>query len=449
MPEISKEWADWIHDNINAGLGKDPIFKILLDNGFEYEQIKQKLNHTPSFSTEHAKVFASDKKAAEVQIAGLYPESVYLPRAKKLSDNKAEIYHIEGFLSGQECEKVIAAIQNNMKPSIIIDQEKKEKAFRTSSTCNLDIQGDPFINMIDQRICKMIGIDNAFGETIQGQFYEVGQEFKAHTDFFEKNELPNHDQGYGQRTYTFFIYLNTVEEGGKTDFPRLGFSGVPKMGDAMIWNSLLPDGSVNYNTLHHGMPVIKGYKAVITKWFRLKSPLKPIEERSIKTDNEKITAYSDTGFAHAKLDKKIHQQILDLALKSQSQTDDKSNHSLELPPSLKTQIEAHIKPQLEKWAGINLTLSEVESIQTHGDKATISSHRNSKDSQIISCMMRISQDIDENWQFQIEDHFYRQHDIVFQAGDMLFYEGARLAHGREVPMNGRHVTDLLCHFVPK
>jgi prolyl 4-hydroxylase len=36
----------------------------------------------------------------------------------------------------------------------------------------------------------------------------------------------------------------------------------------VIWNSLLPDGRPNYDTLHHGMPVKAGHKAIITKWFR-------------------------------------------------------------------------------------------------------------------------------------------------------------------------------------
>ncbi|MEL6875043.1 MAG: oxygenase, partial [Pseudomonadota bacterium] len=36
------------------------------------------------------------------------------------------------------------------------------------------------------------------------------------------------------------------------------------------WNNLLPDGSVNDRTLHHGMAVTSGTKYVITKWFREK-----------------------------------------------------------------------------------------------------------------------------------------------------------------------------------
>jgi prolyl 4-hydroxylase len=37
---------------------------------------------------------------------------------------------------------------------------------------------------------------------------------------------------------------------------------------AVIWNNLYPDGTPNPDTLHQGMPVKAGHKAIITKWFR-------------------------------------------------------------------------------------------------------------------------------------------------------------------------------------
>jgi prolyl 4-hydroxylase len=36
----------------------------------------------------------------------------------------------------------------------------------------------------------------------------------------------------------------------------------------VIWNNLRPDGTVNPDTLHAGMPVLAGHKIIITKWFR-------------------------------------------------------------------------------------------------------------------------------------------------------------------------------------
>ena len=64
------------------------------------------------------------------------------------------------------------------------------------------------------------------------------------------------------------IYLNDVEEGGETFFPFLSIAFYPKKGQALIWNNLSFDGMPNKQTLHQGKPVLKGSKAIITKWFR-------------------------------------------------------------------------------------------------------------------------------------------------------------------------------------
>jgi prolyl 4-hydroxylase len=42
----------------------------------------------------------------------------------------------------------------------------------------------------------------------------------------------------------------------------------PETGKLLCWNNARPDGSVNPNTLHHGMKVRQGVKYVITKWYR-------------------------------------------------------------------------------------------------------------------------------------------------------------------------------------
>jgi len=120
---------------------------------------------------------------------------------------------------------------------------------------------DPFIEDIDQRICKLLGIHGAYSEVLQGQYYEVGQEFKAHTDFFEPHEFKQHCSVHGQRTYTVMIYLNDVEEGGETCFHNVNAVFKPVTGQAVIWNSLNPDGTTNAHTLHQARPVEKGFKS--------------------------------------------------------------------------------------------------------------------------------------------------------------------------------------------
>jgi prolyl 4-hydroxylase len=64
------------------------------------------------------------------------------------------------------------------------------------------------------------------------------------------------------------IYLNTTEAGGGTHFTAIDTILYPQAGRAVIWNNLYADGSPNPDTIHHGMPVERGTKVIITKWFR-------------------------------------------------------------------------------------------------------------------------------------------------------------------------------------
>ncbi|MFM6830341.1 MAG: 2OG-Fe(II) oxygenase, partial [Novosphingobium sp.] len=42
----------------------------------------------------------------------------------------------------------------------------------------------------------------------------------------------------------------------------------PQPGALLIWNNMKPDGTPNPNSMHAGMPVVRGTKYVLTKWYR-------------------------------------------------------------------------------------------------------------------------------------------------------------------------------------
>ncbi len=112
-------------------------------------------------------------------------------------------------------------------------------------------------------------------EPMQGQRYDIGEYFKAHTDWFAPgtNEFDKHTRRGGQRTWTVMVYLNNVEAGGETRFERIGRDFRPVAGLGLAWNNLKADGSPNAATLHEALPVLQGRKYVITKWFREKPGL--------------------------------------------------------------------------------------------------------------------------------------------------------------------------------
>lgn len=190
------------------------------------------------------------------------------PGAYKFPVERLELFGIGDFLRQDECDRMIELIDANARPSTLYDHGQGSE-FRTSYSGDVE-RSNPFVRMVERRIDDCLGITPAFGETVQGQRYHVGQEFRAHNDWFwtKANYWESECLRGGQRSWTAMVYLNDVEEGGTTDFVRIGLSVPPQKGVLLMWNNALPDGTPNMDTLHAGTPVTKGVKYVITKWYR-------------------------------------------------------------------------------------------------------------------------------------------------------------------------------------
>lgn len=190
------------------------------------------------------------------------------PGAMRFPNRDLTLFIQRDFLSGTQCAELIARIEKVRRPSTIADPNG-DGYFRTSETCDLDPL-DPFVANVDRLIANYAGIDPIYGEPLQGQRYAVGQEFKAHTDYFEPNgtDFAKYCSVAGNRTWTFMIYLNLPQAGGATRFTKVGKTVQPETGKLLAWDNRNADGVLNPATIHHGMKVRSGVKYVITKWYR-------------------------------------------------------------------------------------------------------------------------------------------------------------------------------------
>ncbi|WP_293612765.1 2OG-Fe(II) oxygenase [Ponticaulis sp.] len=258
------EWTSWVWTNLHRGVPPATLAAEMRNKHIPEDAIETVMG--PAYNAETAPIdHDAISKCAITEKAGK------TPGLKRLVNRKAQVFTWENFLSPEECQKIISIIDQHLRPSEVTDN-RGDRYVRTSSTCDLGDIGHPFVFEIDRKIAGGLGIHWSYSEPNQGQKYEIGQEFKQHTDYFEPKTaefLPNTGER-GQRTWTFMIYLNSTPEGGATRFPRLEKLFRPKQGMAVIWNSLNPDGSVNPFTLHHGMKPRRGDKYIITKWFREK-----------------------------------------------------------------------------------------------------------------------------------------------------------------------------------
>lgn len=189
---------------------------------------------------------------------------------QRVPSPRIEMFVKREFLDADECRDLIALIDAQRRPSTVANHNG-DNYFRTSETCDLSYDLPP-VAALDAKLAQISGIDPIYGEPLQGQRYEVGQEFKAHTDYFDPKQ-PDYEKYCsvaGQRTWTFMIYLNDVEAGGATRFKVIDKIMQPERGKLLAWNNRRPDKSLNPASLHHAMKVRRGVKHVITRWYREK-----------------------------------------------------------------------------------------------------------------------------------------------------------------------------------
>ena len=190
------------------------------------------------------------------------------PNCFQVPSKVLDIFVVRAFLSRQECEGLIKLIDADRQPSKILATDP-DPSFRTSESCNLSPYS-PLVQQVEVKITLLMGIEQNHGETIQGQRYAVGQQFKPHHDFFYPSEPYWEEQNRrgGQRTWTAMMFLNEPEAGGATNFPQAGVRVTPRRGNLLAWNNLDDLGRPNEYSLHEGMPVEGGVKYIITKWHR-------------------------------------------------------------------------------------------------------------------------------------------------------------------------------------
>ena len=170
-------------------------------------------------------------------------------------ERPVQFYIKSAFLRPDECLGLRRQIDSSSFPSELYEKDKYE-GVRTSFSCNLNVY-DPLVSEVESRIANLLGIDRSWGEPLQGQRYQIGQQFKQHADFFYVDQpyWAEYEPRGGQRTWTAMIYLNIPERGGATAFNYLDLAVAPQLGRLLVWNNMALDGSPNPWTQHEGQAV--------------------------------------------------------------------------------------------------------------------------------------------------------------------------------------------------
>ena len=122
---------------------------------------------------------------------------------------------------------------------------------------------------------------------------------------------------------------------------------------------------------------------------------------------------------------------------------------IHLEPEVMNQVTDTLWPMAETWSGTPLEHSATYGVRRYTNTSRLSAHLDRLGSHVISVIMNLGQEVEEDWPLYIQDHSGGLHRVVLAAGEMVWYEGARLSHGRMTPLSGEFYDNLFVHYKPR
>lgn len=191
-----------------------------------------------------------------------------------------------GFLSEDECLHVVATAGPRLTSSRVVRSSGERDRFEGRSSGEMAFVAPHktiVVWNIEQRMARYALLPADNGEPLVILRYGPGDEYVTHTDYCDPaapGAVEFLKRG-GQRIATFLIYLNDVPAGGETEFQLTGASVKPRRAMGFLFWNVRPDGSIDPNSRHAGMPVQKGQKWLASKWLRefAPPPMRPKDPR--------------------------------------------------------------------------------------------------------------------------------------------------------------------------
>ena len=266
---ISAELREWILATARAGHGPQELLGLMRTHGYDPRQSR-------SIVAEVLKLPLAALHAEAVAPTGLRTKPPVGPLARAggrevrvaLSVDRPALRVLDGLLTGEECDELIALATPRLARALTVDATGKQQVDhrRTSVGMFFKLGELPLVAQIEQRIADLLDIPVSHGEGLQILHYLPGQEYQPHYDWFDPEQ-----PGYatitargGQRIASVVMYLNTPEAGGGTAFPEVGLTVTALRGSAVYFAYEGGDAS----SLHAGLPVQRGEKWIATKWLR-------------------------------------------------------------------------------------------------------------------------------------------------------------------------------------
>ena len=107
-----------------------------------------------------------------------------------------------------------------------------------------------------------------------------------------------------------------------------------------------------------------------------------------------------------------------------------------------------LKPRHEAWSGMPLENSACYGIRVYQSGSYLYNHVDHTNTHVVSSTICVDHRLNSPWPLYIEDHDGIPHEISIEPGEMVFYESAKLVHGRPYTMDGDFYASIFVHYRP-
>ena len=167
------------------------------------------------------------------------------------------------------------------------------------------------------------------------------------------------------------------------------------------------------------------------------------------------------GYSKAKLDSQLHEQLLNHMrlnlhkFRSEAAGEFIQTENRRSYPSLLYQDEefnqrlmSSLQPVHEKWCGRPVKKAACYGIRVYQPGSYLFNHIDHTHTHVVSSTICVDHRLRNPWPLWIEDDEGRPQEVSIEPGEMVFFEGARLLHGRPHVLDGEYYANIFVHYTP-
>jgi hypothetical protein len=174
-----------------------------------------------------------------------------------------------------------------------------------------------------------------------------------------------------------------------------------------------------------------------------------------------VAPFCGLGFKRGRLDSDLHGRMLEKLAESASQfraesrIDEVRSCEPSMIPALyyedkdfNAAVSKALQSAHEEWSGMSLRESACYGFRVYQRGSFLHNHVDRTNTHIISSTICVDHRLDSPWPLYIEDIDGKPYQVNMEPGEFVFYEGARLIHGRPWVLNGDYYIGMFVHYCP-